>query len=151
MLVLFNDEVHWVVNSYTLQSPKNTSSVQTRKRKSCDNEEEIYIIVNCSNNYYIRREFAVKAMHCTKINVDIESGVYDSLSTMIEHNLLSSTNTSSVDWKVSYETGSKDSYIVKNVEKVFEDGILVKIRGNEYRHFKFNKLHEACGDGLEYD
>ena len=153
MLVLFNDEVHWVMDSYTLVQPKeNNSSTKTKKRKQASEDEEIYLIVNCSDSYSMRKQFAVKSIHCTKIETKMDSDVEEYIQILLENNLLSSNPRSSeINWKCSYQTNPNKSYYIYTIDKIMKDGMIVNESRGETRHFKFEKLYNACGDGLQYE
>jgi hypothetical protein len=151
MLVLFNDEVHWVMDSYTLVQPKQELS-KSKKRKQPTEDEEIYLIVNCSDSYSMRRQFAVKSIHCTKIETKMDSDVAECIQTLLENNaLFSNPRSCEINWKCSYQTNSKKSYYIYTIDKIMEDGMIVNEGRGETRHFKFEKLYNACGDGLQYD
>jgi hypothetical protein len=154
MLVLFDDEVHWVVNTHILVKPSSTSGSGSKKRKSSD-LEEIYILVNCKDENSIKEEIAVNASDCTDLRVYIS--VEDSLSTFIEHNLSSNTSSDRIKWTVSYRSPknkeNKDykEYRIYSIQAILKDSLVVEIQGGEIRRFKFDHLVENCGDGLIYD
>lgn len=151
MIVLFNDEVHWVMDSYTLVQPKEELT-KSKKRKQASENEEIYLIVNCSDSYSMRRQFAVNSIHCTKIETKMDSDVEDCIHTILEKKILfSNTRSNDINWKCSYKTNPKKSYYIHTIDKIMKDGMIVNEDIGETRHFKFEKLYNACGDGFQYD
>jgi hypothetical protein len=156
MLVLFNNEVHWVMDSYTLVQPKEENSSTTnkgkgKKRKQPLEIEEIYLIVNCDDSYSMRRQFAVNSIHCTKIETNMDSDVANCIQTLLENNMSSNSRSLDIYWKCSYQTNSKNSYYIYTIDKIMEDGMIINEFRGDTRHFKFEKLYNACGDGLKYD
>jgi len=164
MLVLFDDEVHWVIDRHVLVKPSSTldsgsgskkrklNSIKGVNRRKSPLLEEVYILVNCKDENSIKEEIAVNASDCTDLRVYIS--VEDSLSTFIEHNLSSNTSSDRIKWTVSYRSPkNKDykEYRIYSIQAILKDSLVVEIQGGEIRRFKFEHLVEHCGDGIIYD
>ena len=149
MLVLFNTEVHYVIDMHYLVEPLITSSGKKRKRSS--SVDKIYILVNCKDEESIKEQFAVNADHCTELNVSIN--IEDSLATFIEHNLSTNTSSDIIRWTVSYRVSDKKEYKeykIRSIHSILKDSIVIETREGEIRRFKFDKLVERCGEGITY-
>ena len=140
MFVKFDNKIYWVKTSYVLTQPSTTS----KKRKRI--YETIYILHDCEIE-----EIAVKAEECESLSGTLSYSIEDELNEFLERKLANRYKENcyeTVYLKCSYETNPKKEYYIESIDKILEDGMIVNLRNGDIRHFKFDKLYIACGDGV---
>ncbi len=140
MLVKFNNQLHFVLNSYNVVQPKvTTETKKTKKRKQPEPEmNEVYFVINCTNNYTMRRDFVVNAKDCVKVDAKIPSNFNRALCAFLERKLLGNgSDKYRMCLRINYNDKEYDIHVISEIK---EDGLIVELSDGEIRHFKFNKI-----------
>ena len=139
MFVKFDNEFYWVKSSYTLTAPASKTS---KKRKQ--SEETIYILKDVLSCYTRYDEIAVKSSDCEEVD-GLCSSLEELINEFLEKNF---SNDEKTYLKCSYKTNPKKEYYISSIDKIMTDGMIVSLHNGDIRHFKFDKIYIACGDGL---
>jgi hypothetical protein len=151
MLVYFQDQLHWVIESHEIIEPCSSKAINKRKRKSMG--KHVNILINVSDDIEDSRKIAAMDEHCQSANVS-NNFDWESFRTMVEKSFdpKRCDNDYEYDhepfWKLIY---SNKTYFVKCIDKVLKDGFICQLENDDIRHFKFEKVHSSgCGTGIIY-
>lgn len=140
MLVLFDTRVYYCITKYTLTEP----STNKKKRKRNSSSDTIYVLLDGED---VSTQIAVNAEHCTEIETKMDYSFCEAFETFLEKQI-KPYDDDRYYLKCSYAINTAKTYYIQSIDKIMKDGILVTLRSDEIRHFKFDKLYIACGDGI---